>query len=664
MSRAAFSSALQPGEVASITLTDLRRREASAQKWTPAIGGIEDSAAFGVLPAPHPGRPTELAEPELDIRHRSSFEHYNSPDGSHRPLGAAQGRSVEGHRARAVRGRPRHARHAARRDRAQRRPARHHPRHPLRSRHPLGRVHHRHRRRHPRRKHRRADHRGPAVPRRRPREPRRGADPAARAPRSRAARGGAARRQHRHRAAAARLHDRRIARRDARSSGATTTSSSATSSSAATWTPRWAGADLVVEGEYETGAQEQLYIEPNGMLAVADPAGGVTVWGSMQCPYYVHRALAGLFGLPVREGAHRPDGDGRRIRRQGGVPVDDRRPRRAARVEVGAAREAGLRPRRGHGRDDQAAPVAHAASHRRSRRTDGSSRWTSTSSSTAARTARSRRSCCRAARSTPAGPYFCPNVRIRSRAVATTAPPHGAFRGFGAPQSIFALERHMDRVAGGRRPHARGVPPAQLHSRRAGQRRRAGDPRRQHGRDPRSRAARIRVPRRSASAFAPRTARRSRIKRGIGFSAFMHGAGFTGSGEDHLASVVAVEATAERPRARARREHRDRPGHQHGLQPDRGRCARHPDATRSTWCSPTPPSCRTADRPSRRARRMVVGKLVESAAAGLRHALAGRQAFDYTPDDVRRRVPAYIDRFGPLRASAQYQAGRRHAVGR
>src|SRR3977135_2308631 len=46
-----------------------------------------------------------------------------------------------------------------------------------------------------------------------------------------------------------------------------------------------------------------------------------------------------------------------------------------------------------------------------------------------------------------AGPYFCPNIRVRSRAAATSGPPHGAFRGFGAPQSIFALERHMDRVA-------------------------------------------------------------------------------------------------------------------------------------------------------------------------------------------------------------------------
>ena len=46
-----------------------------------------------------------------------------------------------------------------------------------------------------------------------------------------------------------------------------------------------------------------------------------------------------------------------------------------------------------------------------------------------------------------AGPYYWPNIRVRAKAVATNTPPHGAFRGFGAPQSLFALERHMDHVA-------------------------------------------------------------------------------------------------------------------------------------------------------------------------------------------------------------------------
>ena len=45
------------------------------------------------------------------------------------------------------------------------------------------------------------------------------------------------------------------------------------------------------------------------------------------------------------------------------------------------------------------------------------------------------------------GAYYWPSIRIRAKAVATNMPPHGAFRGFGAPQSLFALERHMDRIA-------------------------------------------------------------------------------------------------------------------------------------------------------------------------------------------------------------------------
>ena len=60
----------------------------------------------------------------------------------------------------------------------------------------------------------------------------------------------------------------------------------------------WAGADFIVEGDYETGAQEQLYIEPQGVIAQASAEYGVTVWGSLQCPYYVHKALVILFGLP------------------------------------------------------------------------------------------------------------------------------------------------------------------------------------------------------------------------------------------------------------------------------------------------------------------------------------------------------------------------------
>src|ERR1700681_3584963 len=55
-------------------------------------------------------------------------------------------------------------------------------------------------------------------------------------------------------------------------------------------------ADLVVQGEYRVGLQEQLYIETNGVIAVPEN-GGVTLYGSLQCPYYVHKALRVLLGL-------------------------------------------------------------------------------------------------------------------------------------------------------------------------------------------------------------------------------------------------------------------------------------------------------------------------------------------------------------------------------
>jgi xanthine dehydrogenase molybdopterin-binding subunit B len=53
----------------------------------------------------------------------------------------------------------------------------------------------------------------------------------------------------------------------------------------------FAAADLVIEGTYRVGHQEQLYIENNAMIAVPRDDGGVAVTGSLQCPYYIHKAL-------------------------------------------------------------------------------------------------------------------------------------------------------------------------------------------------------------------------------------------------------------------------------------------------------------------------------------------------------------------------------------
>jgi xanthine dehydrogenase molybdopterin-binding subunit B len=63
----------------------------------------------------------------------------------------------------------------------------------------------------------------------------------------------------------------------------------------------FAAADLILEGEYRVGHQEQLYIENNAMIAVPSEDGGVTVHGSLQCPYYIHTALKRGLGIDDRQ---------------------------------------------------------------------------------------------------------------------------------------------------------------------------------------------------------------------------------------------------------------------------------------------------------------------------------------------------------------------------
>ena len=94
---------------------------------------------------------------------------------------------------------------------------------------------------------------------------------------------------------------------------------------------RFAEADIVVEGEYRVGLQEQLYIETNGVIAVPEN-GGVTRLRLAAVPVLRPQGARSVLARPAAgEGPRRPDGDRRRIRRQGGVPLDDRGARGAPR---------------------------------------------------------------------------------------------------------------------------------------------------------------------------------------------------------------------------------------------------------------------------------------------------------------------------------------------
>ena len=412
---------------------------------------------------------------------------------------------------------------------------------------------------------------------------------------------------------------------------------------------------IVVEGEYETGAQEQLYIEPNGMVAVAERGGAVTVWGSLQCPYYVHRALATLFGLPL---------DRVRVVQMetgGGFGGKEEYPSIIAGHAALLAWKSGRPVKIVYDRaEDMAATTKRHPSRTRHRTAvtrdgrlvamdidfdiDGGAYCTLSPVVLSRGTIHA------------TGPYYCPNVRIRARAVATNAPPHGAFRGFGAPQSIFALERHLDRVAG-----VVEIAPDELRRRnfiRTGQTSAVGQVMREPIDLPAllDRALAVSGYREKRVRFDADNAH-ARLKKGIGLATFMHGAGFTGSGEAHLASSVTVEATrAGRFRVLAASTEIGQgtntifsqiAADTLGVDPD-SIDVMQPDTLSVPNSGPTVAS-RTC---------MIVGKLVQQAAADLRQTLvtAGLLAASSpSADDVRRACAQYLARAGALRATAQYE---------
>ena len=295
-------------------------------------------------------------------------------------------------------------------------------------------------------------------------------------------------------------------------------------------------ADVVVEGEYRTGHQEQLYIEPNGVIAVPEN-GGVSVYGSLQCPFYVHKALCIALGLP--------DDRIRVIQTEtgGGFGGKEEYPSviaaHAALLALKAKRPVKLVYDR---LEDMLATTKRHPSivrHRTGVTRDGQlvamdidvlmdgGAYVTLSPVVLSRGAIH-----------AAGPYRCDHVRIEARAVGTNTPPNGAFRGFGAPQTQFAVEVHMERIA-----ETLGMDPARLRELNA---LRPGDTT-ATGQRVEADCSALQVLRQAVerSDFHAKRARYAGTNRGIGLSLFFHGAGFTGSGEVKLASRAAL-CTTER----------------------------------------------------------------------------------------------------------------------
>ncbi len=391
----------------------------------------------------------------------------------------------------------------------------------------------------------------------------------------------------------------------------------------------FARAQAVVEGTYTTGHQEQLYLETNGVVAVPED-GGVTVYGSLQCPFYVRHALQVLLGSERVRVVQVETG--------GGFGGKEEYPS----IIAGHAALLALKARRpvklvyDRVEDMQATTKRHPSivRHRTGVTRDG--RLTAIEVDvlfdagayvTLSPVVLSRGTL------HATGPYRCDDVSVRGRAVFTNTPPNGAFRGFGAPQTLFAAEVHMDRVA-----EALGLDPVRV---REVNLLRPGDT---------TATGQVMQPDCSAGRVLRQAVQRAGFHRkrrawagkgkGIGLSLFFHGSGFTGGGEVRLASRAALELTPRGARVLVasteigqgtRTIHAQIVAEALGVPYDCVETSA-PDTDRVPDSGPTVAS-RTC---------MVVGGLLQRAAREMRARLG-----DLTPAE-------YLRRHGPLVISEQY----------
>jgi len=219
----------------------------------------------------------------------------------------------------------------------------------------------------------------------------------------------------------------------------------------------FAGADMVVEHEYDTPAVEHAYLEPESCLAVPSPGGGVTVYSGSQGSTDFQGMIAASLALPE---------DKVRVVfvATGGAFGGKEEPTVQIQAALGAIRTGrsvrmalsrGESIRMSTKRHPMRIRMAHAASRDgkllglRSRVVADAGAYVSQTAPVVFRSA-----------VTATGPYQVPAVEADSWGVYTDRNPSGAFRGFGSTQVCFACEIQMDELA-----RALGLDPVELRRR-------------------------------------------------------------------------------------------------------------------------------------------------------------------------------------------------------
>ncbi|WP_426348560.1 xanthine dehydrogenase family protein molybdopterin-binding subunit [Alloiococcus sp. CFN-8] len=292
-------------------------------------------------------------------------------------------------------------------------------------------------------------------------------------------------------------------------------------------------ADEVFQEEFETGYQEQAYLEPQGLMAQYHD-GKITVQGSMQCPYYVHGAVAKALGLEASKVQIKMDVTG------GGFGGKEDFPSILACQVAVAAIKAGKPVRVIFDRreDMECTSKRHpsictykaAVKDGKVTAMDIDVLFNGGAYTTLSAVVLQRGIIC------ANGVYNVENLKVRGRAVKTNTVPNGAYRGFGAPQTFFSVETLMNHMA-----EKLGKDPLEF---KINNMVKQGDSTSTGGRyhfpvplpemiEEVDKAADYRNKRELY-----KKEQTGRYRRGIGMSLYFHGAGFTGSGERDIIKAV------------------------------------------------------------------------------------------------------------------------------
>ncbi len=301
----------------------------------------------------------------------------------------------------------------------------------------------------------------------------------------------------------------------------------------------FAEADQVIEAEYTAGHQEQLYIEPQGLVAIPQKDGGVFIQGSLQCPYYVQHELHEALNLPA---------DKLRVKQSaigGAFGGKEEFPSMLAGYCALPALKAKKPIKIVYDRhqDILFTTKRHPVwvRHKTGLKNDG----TITAMKVdflldgGAHLTLSDVVMYRGILHAAMG-YRCENVFVNGLVARTNTFPSGAFRGFGAPQGIWGVESQVDALA-----KACGMAPHEFRLKnclRVGDTTPTGMVLRESVGSPAVLEEALK-----RSKFADKLAKCSHGKKGarkwygIGVSFFAHGAGFTGDGESKIGTRAALD---------------------------------------------------------------------------------------------------------------------------